>query len=77
MPNNLLYLSFLLQVVQCFPGQATIDLESVDQSCNCYQSVGLDIFVEFVGSGFIQNHGVVGLILDYAEVFMSVRWSRR
>ena len=65
MPHNLLDLSLLLQVMQRLPCKATIDLQSVDESGNCDEAVRLYIFVELVRGCFIENNGVVGLILDY------------
>jgi hypothetical protein len=67
MPNNLLNLSLLLQIVQRLPCQASIDLQSVDERSNCDEAVGLDIFIEFVGGGFVEDDGVVGLVLDYCR----------
>ena len=63
-PNNLLDLSLLFQIIQRLPCQASIDLQSVHKSCYCDEAVGLDVFVEFVGGCFIENDGVVGLVLD-------------
>ncbi len=65
MPNHLFDLSLLLQITQRLPCQTTIDLESVDERGDCDEAVGLNVFVEFVGGGFVQDNGVVGLVLDY------------
>lgn len=65
MPNHLLDLSLLLQIIQRLPCQAAIDLQSVDERGDCDEAVGLDVFVEFVGGGFVEDDGVVGLVLDY------------
>lgn len=64
-PNHLLDLSLLLQIIQRLPCQAAIDLQSVDERGDCDETVGLDVFVEFVGGGFVEDDGVVGLVLDY------------
>lgn len=65
MSNHLLDLSFLLQIIQRFPCEATIDLQPVDEGSDCDEAVGLNVFVKFVGGGFVENDGVVGLVLDY------------
>lgn len=65
MPDHLLNLPLLLQIVQRFPCQAAIDLQSVHQRGDGDEAVGLDVFVEFVGGGFVEYDGVVGLVLDY------------
>ena len=65
MPNHFLDLPLLLQIVQRFPRQAAIDLQSVHERGDCDEAVGLDVFVEFVGGGFVEDDGVVGLVLDY------------
>lgn len=65
MPNHLLNLPLLLQIVQRFPCQAAIDLQSVHERGDCDETVGLDVFVQFVGGGFVEDDGVVGLVLDF------------
>ncbi len=63
-PHHLFNLSLLLQITQRLPCQTAIDLESVDERGDCDEAVGLDVFVEFVGGGFVEDDGVVGLVLD-------------
>lgn len=65
MPNHFLDLPLLLQIVQRFPCQAAVDLQSVHERGDCDEAVGLDVFVEFVGGGFVEDDGVVGFVLDY------------
>ena len=65
MPNHLLDLTLLLQIIQRFPCEATIDLQPVHEGRDCDETVGLDVFVEFVRGGFVEDDGVVGLVLDY------------
>ncbi len=77
MPNHLLDLSLLLQIIQRLPCQAAIDLQSVDERSDCDEAVGLDVFVEFVGGGFIEDDGVVGLVLDCLRVNVSANASCR
>ena len=64
--NNLLDLALLLQVIQRLPRQTPVDLQSIDKGGNGDEAVGLDVFVEFVRGGFIEDDGVVGLVLDCA-----------
>lgn len=64
--DNLLDLALLLQVIQCLPRQTPIDLQSIDKGGDGDEAVGLDVFVEFVRGGFIEDDGVVGLVLDCA-----------
>lgn len=64
MTDDLLDLTLLLEVRESLPGQAAVDLETVDQSRNSDETVGLDVLVELLGSGLVQDDGVVGLVLD-------------
>lgn len=64
MPHHLLNLPFLLQITQRLARQTPIDLQPIHQSGDGDQAVGLHVLVEFVGGGFVENHGVVGLVLD-------------
>jgi hypothetical protein len=62
--NDLLDLALLLEVIQSLAGQAAVDLETVDQGGNGDETVGLDVLVELLGSGLVEDDGVVGLVLD-------------
>lgn len=73
MSNHLLDLSLLLQIIQRLPCETAIDLQSVDKGGNCNEAVGLNVFVEFVGGGFVEDDGVVGLVLDYCKTAESAR----
>ena len=64
-PHHLLDLSLLLQVIQRLPRQTAIDLQSIDERGDGDEAVGLHVLVEFVRGGFVQDDGVVGLVLDY------------
>ena len=64
MPHHLLNLPLLLQIVQRLPREASINLQSVDEGGDCNEAVGLDVFVQFVGGGFVDDDGVVGLVFD-------------
>lgn len=65
MTNNLLDLSLLLKVSKALAGQAAVDLETVDQSGDSDQTVGLDILVETLSDLLLEDDGVLGLVLDY------------
>lgn len=65
MSNHLLDLTLLLQVIQRLPCETAIDLQSVHERGHCDETVGLDVLVEFVGGGFVEDDGVVGLVLDF------------
>ena len=73
MPHHLLDLSLLLQIIQRLPCKASVDLQSVHERCDCDEAVGLNVFVEFVGGGFVEDDGVVGLVLDYKRRGKSAR----
>lgn len=67
MANNLLDLTALLEVGEGLAGKAAVDLETVDEGGNGDQTVGLNILVELLGSGLVEDDGVLGLVLDYIE----------
>lgn len=64
MSNNLLDLALLLQIAEGLPGQAAVDLQSIDEGGDGNEPVGLHILVELLGSGLVEDNGVVGLVLD-------------
>lgn len=64
MANNLLDLALFLQVLQTCPCQRAIDLESIDESGNGDEAVRLDVLVELIGGGLVEDDGVLGLVLD-------------
>lgn len=72
MPNHLLNLPLLLQIIQRLPCETAIDLQPVHERGDCDETVGLDIFVEFIGGSFVENNGVVGLVLDCSRRAESV-----
>src|SRR5277367_6497739 len=71
--NNLLDHALLLEVFQCLPRQRAVDLQPVDEDCDGDEAVGLHVFVELLGGGFIEHDGVVGLVLDWLPVSKSLR----
>ena len=77
MPHHLLDLSLLLQIIQRLPCETAIDLQSVHERSDCDEAVGLNVFVKFVGGGFVEDDGVVGLVLDYRKRQKSARAYRQ
>lgn len=65
--NNLLDLTVGLEVGEGLAGKAAVDLETVDEGGDGDQTVGLNILVELLGSGLVEDDGVLGLVLDYTE----------
>lgn len=64
MANDLLDLSLLLEVGKSLASQAAVDLETVDEGGDGHQAVGLDILVELLKGGLLEDNGVLGLVLD-------------
>lgn len=62
--NDLLDHTLLLQVGKSSSGQAAVDLELVDESGDSQEAGGLDILVESVDLGLIEDDGVVSLVLN-------------
>lgn len=58
--------ALLLKVGKALAGQRTVDLHSVDEGGDGDEAVGRDILVELLGSGLVENDGVLGLVLDLA-----------
>lgn len=64
--DNRLDHALLLEVLEALSCQRAVDLHSVDESGDGHQAVGLDILVELLGGGLVENDGVLGLVLDLA-----------
>ena len=62
--DDLLDLAVGLEVLEGFPGERTVDLETIDEGGNGDQAVRLDILVELVGDVLVEDDGVLGLVLD-------------
>lgn len=58
--------ALLLEVVEALAGQRSVDLHSVDENSDGDQTVRLDILVELLGGGLVEEDGVLGLVLDLA-----------
>lgn len=74
--NDGLDLALLLEVLDALPRQGAVDLESVDQGGDGHQAVGLDILVELLRGGLVEEDGVLGLVLDYMAGSGSARDSQ-
>ena len=64
MANDLLDLSSLLEVGESLAGETAVDLKTVDKGGDGNQTVGLNILVEFLSGGLVEDDGVRGLVLD-------------
>jgi hypothetical protein len=64
--DNLLDLAVGLEVVEGFPGERTVDLETIDEGGDGDQAVGLNILLEAVVLLLVEDNSVLGLVLDCA-----------
>lgn len=62
--NNLLDLSLLFEISKGLAGQAAVDLETVNESGDGDETVGLDVLVEPLSGLLLEDDGVLGLVLD-------------
>jgi hypothetical protein len=62
--GDLLDLASLLEVGKSTASQAAVDLETVDQGGDGHEAVGLDILVELLKGGLLEDNGVLSLVLD-------------
>lgn len=58
--------ALLLEVVKALPRERTVDLHAVDEGGDGHEPVGLDILVEPLRGGLVEDDGVLGLVLDLA-----------
>lgn len=75
--NDLLDLAVSLKVVESLAGKAAVDLETIDKGGDSDQTVGLDILLELVVGGLVENDGVLGLVLDCRAKDMLVNVASR
>lgn len=66
--NNLLDLALGLEISKALTGEAAVDLVTVNKGGDGDQTVGLDILVELLGGGLLEDDGVLGLVLDCTVV---------
>ena len=64
MTNDLLDLTISLKVVQSLAGKAAVDLETIDEGGDGDQAVRLNILLQLVVGGLVEDDGVLGLVLD-------------
>lgn len=72
MRDNRLDLALLLEILQTRPCERAVDLQSVDEGGYCDEAVRLDIFVELLGGGLVEDDSVLGLVLDCRGGFVLV-----
>lgn len=72
MRDDGLDLSLLLEVLEALAGQRAVDLESVDKGGDGDETVGLDVLVQLVGSGLVEDDGVLRLVLDCSRLLACV-----
>lgn len=64
MSNNLLDLAVRLEISERLSCERAVDLQTIDECGNGNEAVGLDILLELVVGLLVEDHGVVGLVLD-------------
>lgn len=64
--DNLLDLALLLEVLKSLTGEGAVDLKTVDKGGDGNETVGLDVLVETLSDGLLEDNGVLGLVLDLA-----------
>jgi hypothetical protein len=62
--DNLLDLTLLLEVGKGLAGKGAVDLQAIDEGSNGDQAVGLNILVELLKGGLLEDNGVLSLVLD-------------
>ena len=64
MAHDLLDLPLCLHFVQHLARDGTVDLHPVDERRDGDEAVGLHVLCQAVAEGFVEDDGVVGLVLD-------------
>jgi hypothetical protein len=62
--DDLLDEALLLEIFHGEARERAVDLQSIDQDGDGDETVGLDILLQLVGGGLVEDDGVVGLVLD-------------
>lgn len=75
--DNLLDGALGFEIVQGLAGERAVDLQAVDEDGDGDQAVGLDILVETLLEGLVEDDGVDGLVLDYSRKSTSALRSAR
>lgn len=58
--------ALLLQLLDALASERAVDLQSIDERSDGDETVRLHILVELVGSGLVEQDGVLCLVLDLA-----------
>ena len=71
----------LLEVSDALAGERAVDLETIDESGDGDETVRLNVLVELLRGGLVEQDGVLGLVLDLALgplllLFLSSRCGR-
>lgn len=77
MTDNLLDGALGFEIVQGLAGERAVDLQAVDEDGDGDQAVGLDILVETLLEGLVEDDGVDGLVLDCSRKSTSALRSAR
>lgn len=72
MAGDLLDQTLLLKVGKSATSQGAVNLETIDQGGDGHETVGLDILLELLEGGLLEDDGVLGLVLDYRQKTMLV-----
>ena len=67
MSDNLLDLTICLEISKRFPCERAVDFQTIDEGGDGDEAVGLDILLELIVGLLVEDHGVVGLVLDCVE----------
>lgn len=68
MADDLLDLALLLKLGERTAGKRAVDLQSVDKGGDGDEAVGLNLLLETVRSGLVEDDGVLGLVLDCVRI---------
>ena len=63
--DDLLDRTLRLEVSESLASKTAVDLQTVNEGGDGDQTVGLNILVESLGGGLVEDDGVLGLVLDY------------
>lgn len=77
MADNLLDGALGFEIVQGLARERAVDLQAVDEDGDGDQTVGLDVLVETLREGLVEDNGVDGLVLDCSRKATSALGSFR
>jgi hypothetical protein len=73
--NDLLDLAASLKILESLAGKAAVDLETIDEGGDGDQTVRLNILLQLLVGGLVENDGVLGLVLDCRKTLVSLLYS--